>query len=503
VKPPGVFANAGGGGARTIEGVSTSTAGFVGETERGPDAPTLVTGWAEFERWFGAEIDGPPFGRAGACVPYAVRGFFENGGSRLYIARVVSASATSASLVLPGPGGTTTVRAIGAGRWGNDLFVSVGPSPGDVPRANGSFSLRVRYEREAGAVGPERPAGVVVEEFDDLSDDPASPRFAMRVVNGGSRLVEIAGCVGVPSPVPLPGARLAGGSDAPLTRADYRGTAAGGGLAALARVPEIAIVAIPDESADDDLAADLLDHCEALRTRFGLLSLRGPRVNVVDVRPIRDSAHGAVYHPYLRVAAPHLPGGARLVPPAGHVAGVYARTDLERGVHRAPANEAVRGLSGAGGEAPLSQPLTEADRETLKTRGVNVIRDFRNDGRDVRVWGARTLSTDATWRYVNVRRLFLFIEHSIDRGTQWVAFEPNTEATWAALRASVGAFLHALWRSGALMGMTPEDAFFVRCDRTTMTQQDIDEGRLVCLIGAAPVRPAEFVILRLARLLTP
>jgi phage tail sheath protein FI len=158
----------------------------------------------------------------------------------------------------------------------------------------------------------------------------------------------------------------------------------------------------------------------------------------------------------------------------------------------------VRGLATGAGPT-LSHALTDTDREILKTRGINVIRDFRPDGRDVRVWGARTLSSDATWRYVKVRRPLLFAEHSVDRGTDWVVFEPNTEPTWRAVAGSIAGFLHALWRTGALMGTMPDDAFFVRCDRTRMTQQDVEEGRLVCLIGMAPVRPAEFVILRLAR----
>ena len=190
-----------------------------------------------------------------------------------------------------------------------------------------------------------------------------------------------------------------------------------------------------------------------------------------------------------------------MVPPCGHVAGIYARVDVERGVHKAPANEVVRGIVRQrlqSGEEPLSHTLSKHQQDILNPRGINVIRDFRSKGRGIRVWGARTMSSDAEWKYVNVRRLFIFLVQSIDRGTQWVVFEPNDEATWAAVRRAVENFLVTVWRTGALLGTTPDEAFFVKCDRTTMTQDDIDNGRLICLIGIAPVKPAEFVIVRIA-----
>ena len=186
----------------------------------------------------------------------------------------------------------------------------------------------------------------------------------------------------------------------------------------------------------------------------------------------------------------------------GHVAGTYARSDIERGVHKAPANEVVRGIITRdlnGNKKPLRFTINKAEHDLLNPKGVNVIRDFRADRRDIRVWGARTMSSDGQWRYVNVRRLFLFVEESIDEGTQWVVFEPNYEQTWAAVRRSITNFLVRVWRSGALVGATQEEAFFVKCDRTTMTQDDIDNGRLICLIGIAPVKPAEFVIFRISQ----
>jgi len=181
------------------------------------------------------------------------------------------------------------------------------------------------------------------------------------------------------------------------------------------------------------------------------------------------------------------------MPPTGHIAGIYARTDIERGVHKAPANAVVKGV------LDLEFPATKAMQDIPNPRGVNCIRDFRSDGRGIRLWGTRTMSSDPEWRYANVRRLFLFLEESLTEGTQWVVFEPNGETTWANVRRFVSDFLFDQRRSGALPGATPEQAYFVRCDRSTMTQDDLDNGRLICLIGIAPVRPAEFVILRISQ----
>jgi phage tail sheath protein FI len=181
----------------------------------------------------------------------------------------------------------------------------------------------------------------------------------------------------------------------------------------------------------------------------------------------------------------------RLIPPGGHVAGIYARSDTERGVHKAPANETVRGV------VDLEFQITKGEHDILNPRGVNVIRAF--PGRGIRVWGARTLSSNTLWKYINVRRLFIFLEGSIEEGTQWVVFEPNDPKLWARVRAGLTEFLTRVWKDGALFGNTAEEAFFVKCDETTMTQADIDNGRLICIIGVAPVKPAEFVIFRIAQ----
>ncbi|MGK2858627.1 MAG: phage tail sheath family protein, partial [Thermoanaerobaculia bacterium] len=240
------------------------------------------------------------------------------------------------------------------------------------------------------------------------------------------------------------------------------------------------------------------------KDRFAILSASEEDQNrpIAQINPPQDSTYAAFYLPWIRVLAPHTPNGHVLIPPTGHLAGIYARVDVERGVHKAPANEVVRGIINrdlSGDDKPLRAILSKQQQDMLNPKGVNVIRDFRPDGRGIRVWGARTMSSDPMWKYINVRRLFIFIEQSIDRGTQWAVFEPNYEQTWTAIRLSITAFLRTVWRNGALAGVTQDEAFFVKCDRTTMSQDDWDNGRLICLIGVAPVKPAEFVIFRISQ----
>ena len=179
------------------------------------------------------------------------------------------------------------------------------------------------------------------------------------------------------------------------------------------------------------------------------------------------------------------------IPPVGHVAGIFVQTDTTRGVHKAPANVVVQGA------IALEFAVTTEDQDLLNPRGVNVIRDFRSSNRGIRLWGARTMSSDPEWKYISVRRLAIYLEESIDKGTQWAVFEPNVPPLWDSIRESIENFLTMVWRDGALQGAKPEQAFFVRCDRATMTQADIDNGRLICEIGIAPVKPAEFVIIRI------
>jgi phage tail sheath protein FI len=510
-RAPGVYVEEGAAGPRPIEGVSTSTAGFVGETERGPTRPRLVTSWQEYGRWFGGYIDRLPApSRANFYLPYAVRGFFDNGGQRLYVARVIGAAAATAAVELPGSPGPTTIRANGPGDWGNLVRVVVGPASAALTADPASpvaqwFRIQVLYCRD-GFTNPLVPE--TVEDFDDLSGDSTRTNFAQTVVNDGSRLITIVTCPGPVDGVSWPGLPLENGSYAAAAQADYLDADTADpelrkGLAGLGVIRDISLMAIPDEVVIHQLAGDVQDACDGGRDRFAIHAELADEPDINQVQPLRDSSYGALYYPWVRVAAPHTPNGWALVPPQGHAAGIYARVDLERGVHKAPANEVVRGLIGrdlAGGFEPLSHTLSKAEQDILNPRGVNVIRDFRVDGRDIRLWGARTMSSDSLWKYVNVRRLFIFLEQSIGRGTQWAVFEPNSEPTWIAMRQSITNFLRTVWRNGALMGTTEDEAFFVRCDRTSMTQDDIDNGRLVCLIGIAPVKPAEFVIFRISQM---
>jgi phage tail sheath protein FI len=362
---PGVYIEEIPRGPRPIEGVPTSTAAFLGETERGPLTPRLVTSYTEFERSFGG-VHGTKF------MPHAVNGFFENGGKRALVCRVVG--------------------------------------PSDAPPAVADYESRLT-----------------------ALENPAGP-------------------------------------DAQAIRA-------------------IALVYAPNASAD--VAKAVVAHCEKMRYRFAVIDCDASQSAAASLNPfasIAGSSYGAFYYPWIVTAEPGS-GTRTLTPPGGHVLGIYARSDVERGVFKAPSNEVVRGA------LDVEFNVTEAMQDVLNAKGVNVIRRF--PGRGIRVWGARTMAADAEWKYINVRRLFIFLERSIEMGTQWAVFEPNDERLWGRVTDAVRQFLRAQWRAGALQGQTEQDAFFIRCDRTTMTQDDIDNGRLICQVGMAAVRPAEFVIFRI------
>lgn len=259
-------------------------------------------------------------------------------------------------------------------------------------------------------------------------------------------------------------------------------------------IDDIAIVAIPGVT-DDGVQTALLDHCENefLQDRFAILD--GRRTSDLTKAAIqggvRDSSYGAIYYPWIEVFDPAA-NANRMVPPSGHLAGIYARVDSARGVHKAPANEVIRGALG------VETLVSKAGQAGLNPEDINVIRRF--DG-NVTVWGAHTLAgkEDAEWRYINVRRLFLFLRESIDEGTQWVVFEPNDANLWAKITRNVTAFLTNVWRSGALFGSTPQEAFYVKCDAETNPPEVRDLGQVVTEIGVAVVKPAEFVIFRITQ----
>lgn len=498
-KSPGVYIEEFDSGPVPITGVGTSTAGFIGPTERGPTESQRITSLSDYQRTFG-DVASATFEGVGepltSYLMYAIDGFFSNGGSECYVARVTSQDAVSASAEI----GETTVRAAGPGAWGNNVRITV-----EEARDN-RLNIVVSYWKEG--ISDEEPDEQ--NRYDELSVTKGGPDYYAKRVNNASTFIEIS--EGATGPLPAGEVALEGGEDGSgLGLDDFEGRQTEvptpsedpeeeriqrTGLEGFKEVDPIAIVCAPDESRVNGLSQALVQHCENLKDRFAVLQTEQgvmPDALAGDGLPtsaVSDRGYAALYYPWIKVLDPST-NAETLVPPGGHVAGVYARTDNERGVHKAPANEQLRGVQ------ELEHEIRKEDQDGLNPQGINCIRVFR--GRGIRVWGARTTSPNVLWRYVNVRRLFIFLEESIDEGTQWAVFEPNDEPLWARIRQSVSNFLTLQWRDGALQGTTPEEAFYVKCDRTTMTQDDIDQGRLICEIGVAPVKPAEFVVFRITQ----
>ncbi len=342
-----------------------------------------------------------------------------------------------------------------------------------------------------------------VKAFGDFSQ--ASTFLAHSVYgffnNGGSRCFVVN--VGAPDDAPAaPAAPLKEGEKAPEKKpggkVDRDGLYIGkdngpgqkSGLKCFEEIDEISLVAAPGVTSPAVQDA-ILSHCESRKDRFAVLDSPETINGGVDrlVRP-RDSKYGAYYFPWIQVYDPEK--GNIFVPPSGHVLGVYARTDNERGVHKAPANEIVRGALG------LRYSISKGEQDLLNPKGINCIRLMLGGG--IRIWGARTLSSDSSWRYINVRRLFIMVETSIERATQWVVFEPNDHKLWKRVTRTISSFLTLVWRNGALMGESPEKAFYVKCDAETNPPEVVDAGQLIVEIGMAPVKPAEFVIFRIGQM---
>lgn len=349
------------------------------------------------------------------------------------------------------------------------------------------------------------------ERFENLHlADDGTMNFLVTRINSTSQLVDVAAMPGFSStllahfptvPPPNPGEtdvlwqRLDGGhNNFDLLTVDAfvgvdGGSGARTGIQALEDIDEISICAVPSIWSTTVQSA-LITHCEQLRYRFGILDPRDG-LSIDGIRTFRepiDTKYAALYYPWIEVRDPSVRRNVQ-IGPSGHMAGIYARVDVQRGVFKAPANEVIDSIT------KISQDVNKREQDLLNPKNINALRFFPNRGN--RVWGARVLTSDSSWKYINVRRLFIFVEASIDYGTQWVVFEPNDEPLWARVRQSISNFLTSTWRSGALQGAKPDEAFFVKCDHTTMTQDDIDNGRLICVIGIAPVKPAEFVIFRI------
>lgn len=490
---PGVYIEEVQAATRPIEGVGTAVAAFVGLAQRGPaNTPVMVTNWSQFVTTFGDFMEG-------SYLAHAVYGFFLNGGTTAYIVRIGADGAGQPSARLELPSSTDAsqpafrVVALEAGGAGNDIHVEVvDPSePGE-----GVFKLVVRR-------------GAEEEVYDNVSLKRGKQNVFTAVKTSKLvRLEEVA--KGDVAPALGTKAALAGGTSTGPVRVtpdEYAGNVADRtGFGGLEAVEEITMVAAPDLMAlyqqgvidMDGLKAvqlAIIAHCELMGDRVAILDAP-PDYNAQQAKEWRqdkagyDSKYATLYWPWIKVFDP-VAGQPVLVPPSGHLAGIWARSDGERGVHKAPANEIVRGA------IALELNITRAEHDQLNPIGVNCIRSF--PGRGIRVWGARTLSSDPAWRYLNVRRLFNYVEESILLGTQWVVFEPNDMDLWQRVKRTIGAFLVRTWRDGALFGATPAEAFFVKCDGENNTAETIDAGQLIVDIGIAPVKPAEFVIFRLAQ----
>lgn len=623
---PGVFIEETSFRPKTIEGVSTSTTGFIGPTRFGPIAgePPLLTSFGEFERIYGG-IDRLDFG-AGLTHNYlahAVRAFFNEGGRRLYVARVFQGDeAASRATWIPGasPEPVFRLRARHAGAAGrftatfklvlsqnildtepvdpanitmtspaatiyrvlrgaaaNDVVLAVrSGSPGTVEAfwverffdtTLGRHNLRLRQD-DADASPPvvvgldtiddvrlltvNVVTSAMGEFMDGLSWDglgigpahrngllrtfAAEPTrrstelyvpLAMTVADGtnGAELADSlldqpnlaadAGTIRDALASEFSGAdiseatrsfrvTLGNGSDGtPPQPEGYEGDDNGGlksGFLAFEDLEGISIVAAPGSTLDfndNPLVASsimrlLIAHCERMRYRVAVLD-SGNGMTPGEVREMRaslDTTRAAMYYPWVRILDP-VTDQEVMMPPSGYLAGIWARTDVEYGVHRSPANQVVRSVLG------FEFLINKSQQEVLNPDGINVLRFF--EGRGYRVWGARTATSDREWKYLNVRRYFAFLERSIEKGTQWVVFQNNGDLLWAKVRRTIEDFLFNEWKENHLFGTTPKEAFFVKCDRTTMTQNDIDNGRLIALIGVAPLRPAEFVIFRIGQ----
>ncbi len=534
---PGVYIEEVSTGNKPIEGVATSTVGFLGVAERGPTRPTLVTSFVEYRRIFGGYLQDHYLARG-------VEGFFQNGGKRCFIARVVShdqATPAQAATVST-QGGEMTLTAIGPGTWANRQMAFKISRSGlfdpNKPQTQELFNLTVMYwdsrvtlpaavpdpTDRRNATNPDRREATIVEYYPDISTKPESQNFYERRINNLSNLVTVRqNSAGLPTEQPTRPAAGGivfsaneffgnGANGATLVFADFQGDfstppqpgqppadgRAGHGLRGLEEIDEPAILVCPDEHLVPGITDELINQCERLKDRFAITQSQQDAGNISNLRPPISSKYSAFYFPWLRILDPDS-GKPLVIPSGGHIAGIYARSDIERGVHKAPANEAIRGLyvDPLNPASGLQLQISKEQQDILNPRGVNVLRHF--PGRGNLVWGARTTSLDPEWKYVNVRRLFIFVEESIEQSTPWVVFEPNDAPLWARVLRSVSGFLTRLWMDGMLQGRTREEAYFVRCDRTTMTQDDIDNGRLIVLIGIAPVKPAEFVIFRIGQ----
>lgn len=559
---PGVYVEEFDSGSKAMEGVGTSTAGFVGLAVRGPvvGRPVLLTSFADYQRRFGGYLSELAFGQY-RYLPNCVEQFFVNGGATCYVMRVAPEDAAAAKSA----DGPLVVEALDPGAWANTMEAvltrcvraktqvmevrqdgaepeyrlknAAGFRAGDIVsfqsegaatyhKVTGVNGLLVTLEPPLpedavdDALVPQKTlsaCGVDLlvrwedqeESYPGCSLNPAAADYLPSAL-GRSHLAKLTltledktddllSLLGAGAEDERLRVGLSGGLDGTvdtLAAGVFNGVDGGPGkrtgIEAFLEISDVSIMAVPGVT-DANVQAKLIAHCEGLGSRFAVLDAPRDATSVDDLNKHRsayDTTYAALYAPWVKVFDPLLKRPAFL-PPSGSVCGVYARTDIQRGVHKAPANEIVQGCTG------LSVTYNEAEQGKLNPNGVNLIRALPGQG--IRVWGARTCSSDGNWKYVNVRRLFIFLEESIRKNTGWAVFEPNDEGLWARVKGTITLFLETQRRNGALMGATPDEAYYVEVGKSTMSQDDILNGRLICVIGVAPARPAEFVIFRITQ----
>lgn len=509
---PGVYIEEIPSGVRTITGVATSITAFIGRTLRGSaDKAVRIQSFADFERVFGGLW-------TQGMVTYAVQQFFLNGGTDAIIVRVHHNDAQRARLDLSAGGGLLQLAAASPGAWGSKLCARVDhdtrtPEPGEA-----LFNLFVK-DMDVNTA----------EEFRNLSLDPNHPRFIIRVLEQQSQLVRVTG--GLPSAIPDPHALIAPGEDpfaatppspnyntvaqdgldgSPIDANDVMGDpATKTGIYALDNADIFNLLCLPPLTPDVDMPgvvyAEAITYCSNRRAILvldppsGWTTVESARTGVdTDFAALARHKNAVLYFPRIRMPDPLRENRLETFVPCGAVAGIVARTDASRGVWKAPAGQEA----GFVGVRELSVKMTDPENGQLNPVAINCLRTFPVIGNVV--WGARTLrgadQLADEWKYVPVRRTALFIEESLYRGTQWAVFEPNDEPLWAQLRLNVGSFMQDLFRKGAFQGSTPREAYLVKCDKETTTQNDINLGIVNILVGFAPLKPAEFVIIKIQQL---
>lgn len=511
---PGVYVEEVPSSQKVLSAAPTAITAFVGFTAQAPTddpndpqglAPRLVTSWSQFEALYGGFVEG--------CVlPLSVYGYFANGGSIAYICRIPNSEPAGA----PARGALPAAdRALGTPLQVESVEpdaniaveVSTVDTGADAPDGPSPFTITVLLDDEPVesfenlGFGGDRDVKTVVNKTStkikvelDLDKD-VDLSTQLEVLKPGRYVLEKA----APVPVPVNGRKFAGSESAR------------NGINGLAVADDVTIVVVPDlitAATRDDGTIDLnlwksvqtalISHCEQSGNRMAILDAP-PGMTPQQIKDWRadvamyDSQFAALYYPWIKVDNPiGVNGNSEVfVPPSGHIAGVWARTDETRGVWKAPANDTLRGV------LDVERSVTQNEQGLINPIGINAIRPFGTRG--IRVWGARTLSSDTDWQYLNVRRLFNMVESTILEGTQWAVFEPNDVSLWEGVKRTLGGYLHGLWQSGALFGSTAEQAYFVRCDETTNTPETIDQGKLIVEVGLAPVKPAEFVIFRISQ----